>query len=103
MHDYLIKFKKSLRNLMMYFILNNIKLDKFKIRETTNIYEFFAHVFRLIKINPRLDSGQKFHIDEFRAHCITFEGGSKSVLNLKVYTKSKKVTSYFLDLVFSFH
>jgi hypothetical protein len=38
----------------MYLILNNIRLDKFKTRETTNIYEFFVHVFIWIKINPRL-------------------------------------------------
>lgn len=90
---------------MMYLILNNIRLDKFKIRETTNIYEFFAHVFKLIKINPRLDFGQKFSYRRIQSktHCITFEGVLKRVSNLKVYTKSKKVTSYFLDLVFSFH
>jgi hypothetical protein len=45
---------------MMYLILNNIKLDKLKIKETTKIYEFFVHIFRLIKVNPRLDFEQKF-------------------------------------------
>jgi hypothetical protein len=53
MHDVFNVIKKLLPNLMMYLILNNIKIDKFLIRETTNIYEFFVHVFILIKINPR--------------------------------------------------
>jgi hypothetical protein len=60
MHDVFNLIKKLLPNLMMYLILNNIRLDKFKSRETTNIYEFFAHVFIFIKINPRLDFGGKF-------------------------------------------
>jgi hypothetical protein len=62
MYDVCNLIKKLLLNLMIYLILNNTRLDKFKIKETTNIYEFFVHVFILIKINPGSILRGNFHI-----------------------------------------